>query len=590
MHLAPVTRRALGLAAASAIAASSTVLVLGGIAQAAPAPLPDLSFSTDPGRADDGYTLIDGSFEVPAGYCGISWAVIGGQGGSSSDGAGDEGTSADEVTGTTAATAGTYSVDVGQIGAPGTPEAGGDGGSGATPGEAGSGAGFGGGGGSTQVTGPGGLTLTAAGGDGVGADGPGGAGGGTSGFLPAGAELSVAVSGRLGTGLVEAVVLPCQDVALEPAPGAPDDVTVEDGDSGTLVRFAQTWRDGETTGDPDSYQYRVGNGSWQDVVPTWDEAYQRQSFPVTGLTNGQAYPIQVRALNADGVEGEPSEAVTAHPFVAATQPTAVTATPGVASVLVTWDPVADPGTYGVDHYEVDLVYSGNGYEGRENVCQTTDVFSCLIGLDTEVGFSYSVVVTSVDDRGHYGADSVVVPVGAPASPSVPATVPASDGTISRPDGGTGSVQAGSSVTLSGDGYLPGSTVTVVVYSAPQVLGHTTADVNGHWELEVVLPAGLVSGSHTLVASGVDAAGDPRFLTLPITVTGGAATPTATPTATPAATPAAAPAAAPRGSSGGSSGGLAYTGASVAIPAIGGLAALAVGVGLVLAGRRKRAAE
>ena len=576
MYLAPLPRRALGLAAASAIAASATVLVLGGVAQAAPAPLPDLSFSTDPSRVDDGYTLIDGSFEVPEGYCGISWAVIGGQGGSSSDGSGDDGTSADEVTGTTAATPGTYSVDVGRIGAPGTPEAGGDGGTGATPGEAGAAAGSGGGGGSTQVTGPGGLSITAAGGDGVGVDGPGGAGGGTSGSTPAGAELAVAVSAALGAGLVEAVVLPCQSVELAPAPGVPDDVTVEDGDGRTTVRFAQTFGDGETTGDPESYEYRIGSGAWTAVVPTWDEAYQRVSFPVTGLTNGSAYAIQVRALNVDGVAGEPSEAVTARPFVTAGPPTAVTATPGVSSVRVDWDPVADPGTYGVDHYEVDLVHSGNGTSGRENVCRTTDVFSCLIGLDTEVGFTYSVVVTSVDDHGHHGADSVVVPVGAPAAPSVPGSVPASDGAISRADGGTGSVPAGSSIPLSGDGYLPGSTVTVVVYSAPQVLGHTTADVNGHWELTVVLPAGLANGSHTLVASGVDAAGDPRYLTLPITVTGGAAAP-------------AAPVAAAGGSSGGSSGGLAYTGADVAVPAIGGLAALAIGGGLVLAGRRRRAA-
>ena len=566
MHHSSPSRRALGLAAAGAVALSTTVLSLGGVAHAAPAPLPDLSFSTDPDRVADGYTLIDGIFEVPEGYCGIQWAVIGGQGGSSSDGAGDDGTYADEVTGTTAATPGAYSVTVGRIGSPGTPEVGGDGGAGATAGEAGSAAGYGGGGGSTQVAGPGGLVITAAGGDGVGVDGPGGAGGGTSGSTVDGGELAVAVTGALGTGLVEAVVLPCQVADPAPAPGVPYDVTVEDGDGRTLVRFAQTFGDDETTSNPESYEYRVGRGPWQPATTTWDEAHQRVSFTVTGLYNGSAYAIQVRALNHEGLAGEPTEPVTARPFVAAGPPTAVTAIPGVASVRVDWDPVADPGTYGVDHYEVDLVYSNSQTSGRETVCRTTEVFSCLIGLDTEIGFTYSVVVTSVNDHGHYGADSVVVPVAAAAAPAVPAAVPASDGTIVRADGGTGSVPAGSSVTLSGDGYLPGSTVTVVVYSEPQVLGHTLADVDGHWELTVVLPAGLVSGEHTLVASGVDAVGNPRFLTLPITVTGGAAAPA------------------------GSSGGLAYTGADVAVPAIGGLAALAVGSGLVLAGRRRRSAD
>lgn len=584
MQITPLTRRGLGLAAASAIAASSSVLVLGGIAQAAPAPLPEITFSTDPARATYGATVIDGSFDVQEGYCAIEWTVVGGQGGSSSDGSGDDGTAADEVTGFGPATPGTYTVVAGGLGSPGTPEAGGDGGTGATPGQDGAGAATGGGGGSSQVTGPGGVSITAAGGDGVGVGGAaGGAGGGASGFTPADAEMSVAPTGRLGTGLVEATLLPCQVDEAAPAPGVPDDVTVADGDGETLVRFAQTFGDGETTSNPESYEYRVDGGPWLPATTEWDEAYQRVAFLVTGLENGGAYDIQVRALNHEGLAGQPTEPVTARPYVAAGPPTAVTATPGVASVRVDWDPVADPGTYGVDHYEVDLVYSGNGTSGRENVCQTTDVFSCLIGLDTEVGFAYSVVVTSVDDHGHHGADSVVVPVGDPAAPAVPGSVPASDGTIVRADGGTGSVPAGSSVTLSGDGYLIGSTVTVAIYSTPQVLGHTTADVNGHWELTVALPAGLANGTHTLVASGVDADGNPRYLTLPVTVTGGAAAPAA------GGSSGGATGGATGGSSGGSSGGLAYTGADVALPAIGGLTALALGGGLVLAGRRKRAA-
>ena len=95
-----------------------------------------------------------------------------------------------------------------------------------------------------------------------------------------------------------------------------------------------------------------------------------------------------------------------------------------------------------------------------------------------------------------------------------------------------------------------------------MLTSTVADGAGNIYVTVTIPAGLAAGSHTLVAAGVDAQGNPRYLTLPITVAGGTT----------------------------GSGGLAYTGASVAVPAIGGLAALVVGGGLVVAGRRRRTAE
>ncbi|MGY1771858.1 hypothetical protein [Blastococcus sp. SYSU D00813] len=591
MHLAAPSRRALGLAAVGAIAASTSVLGVGGVAQAAPppSPLPMLAFSTDPDRVADDYQLIEGSFEVPTGYCSIDWFVLGGAGGAGTGGAGAAG---GIVAGLTDAVPGTYTPVLGDAGADGLGTTPGAGGAGDPAGAAGatgmtmaptgpggalvpvpSGAG-GGGGGGTSVAGPGGGFIRAAGGAGGMADaGMGsGAGGGVNGFDMAGDEgLSAGVSDYDGwSGVVEAVLTPCEEEVVEPAPPAPDDVTAEDRDGEALVRFTETWGDGEATGDPASYEVSVDGGAFEPVATAWDEAWQRESFLLSGVTtvvNGQEYEIAVRALNADGVPGPAGEVVTARPFVPASPPTGVSVDPGVASVRVDWDPVATPGTYGVDHYDVDLIYSGGEFGGRENVCSTTDVFSCLIGLDTQVGFTYSVVVTTVDAWGHYGADSVVVPVGAPAAPSVPATVPASDGSISRTDGGSGVVGAGSTVTLSGDGYLPGSTVTLIVYSTPQVLGHTTADVDGHWEVSVVIPAGLVSGAHTLVASGVDAAGNPRFVTLPITVTGGAA-----------------------GGGTGAGGGLAYTGADVAVPAIGGLAALAVGGGLVLAGRRRRTAE
>jgi titin len=111
------------------------------------------------------------------------------------------------------------------------------------------------------------------------------------------------------------------------------------------------------------------------------------------------------------------------------------------------------------------------------------------------------------------------------------------------------------MTISGSGYAPNSTVTLAIYSTPQVLTTVVTDASGNFTATVTVPAGLAAGNHTLVASGVDSSGNVRYVNLAVTVSGsGAAT-------------------------------LAYTGADVALPAIGGLAAVALGAGLIVVRRR-----
>jgi len=97
---------------------------------------------------------------------------------------------------------------------------------------------------------------------------------------------------------------------------------------------------------------------------------------------------------------------------------------------------------------------------------------------------------------------------------------------------------------------------VIVYSTPQVLTTVATDGSGSITVEVTVPAGLPNGHHTLVAAGVDPGGHLRYLTLGVTVTAGSAE-------------------------------LAYTGASIVGPGVAGLAALALGTGLLALSRRRR---
>jgi hypothetical protein len=133
---------------------------------------------------------------------------------------------------------------------------------------------------------------------------------------------------------------------------------------------------------------------------------------------------------------------------------------------------------------------------------------------------------------------------------------------SGPLTGPGSpVTAGRQVTLSGSGYLPGSSVDLYVYSTPVKLGTTTADAHGAFSATVALPENLAAGTHHLVAAGVDQGGSPRYLVLAVTVAGERAAITA---------------------------GLASTGAAP-LPLLGGAAVLLLaGTTLVLLGRRRHA--
>jgi hypothetical protein len=119
---------------------------------------------------------------------------------------------------------------------------------------------------------------------------------------------------------------------------------------------------------------------------------------------------------------------------------------------------------------------------------------------------------------------------------------------------TNVVQAGGSVRLCGDHFVPGSTVTVALDGTTLATG--TAGANGSLCVTVTIPAGTAAGAHTL--SATDTAGESATAALTVTAAG----------------------------AGGGGGGLANTG--VAIASIGGLGLLLlIGGGvMLLAGRRR----
>jgi titin len=188
----------------------------------------------------------------------------------------------------------------------------------------------------------------------------------------------------------------------------------------------------------------------------------------------------------------------------------------------------------------------------------TDAATTTCTFGVEAGAGYDVFVTAVDDHHNTSAEAGPVASGVVPAPTVPASVPDKDGDLVLADGASSSVAPGKTITVSGTVYAPYSSVAVVIYSEPQLLTTVVTDADGSFTVTVTVPAGLAAGKHTLVASGVDANGVARYVTLTVTVTGAG-------TAS-----------------------LAYTGADVTLPAIGGLVAVAIGGGLIVASRRRSA--
>lgn len=183
-------------------------------------------------------------------------------------------------------------------------------------------------------------------------------------------------------------------------------------------------------------------------------------------------------------------------------------TAGVSSLRVSWNSPAGPvhGGYVAESY--DAAQDGEGTPFA--ACETAlDVHSCV--LAAEPGRSYRVVVIAGGGRASAPATSGVV-----AFPPVPAQLPASSGALRVTAGGAGALTAGDAVDVAGSGYLPDSTVTVVVYSTPTVLDSLVTNADGSFDTNVTLPADLPAGAHTLVATGVAPDGGTWTLTQPIT--------------------------------------------------------------------------
>jgi LPXTG-motif cell wall-anchored protein len=110
--------------------------------------------------------------------------------------------------------------------------------------------------------------------------------------------------------------------------------------------------------------------------------------------------------------------------------------------------------------------------------------------------SLSAVFTSSDLAQFLGSSSAKVSYMVTATGKV--TVKSGSGSL-----GSGStVTPGEKLTISGAGFVPGSTVTATIHSAnATVIGTGVVNSSGVVVLTVTIPHGLAAGTHTVLLSG-----------------------------------------------------------------------------------------
>jgi hypothetical protein len=352
--------------------------------------------------------------------------------------------------------------------------------------------------------------------------------------------------------------------ATTPAPNTPTIEAIEGGDSSLLVFLDANDPDDSDVTTPwaDKWEYSVDGGTTASPAP--DAGFTNgfdAAFLLDGLTNGHSYAVSIRGVSegpddtttTDDIPGAWSAAVTGVPYAAPSSPGTPTIVVGPSSLKVSWTaPTTQAGTYPFAKYGVMIPVDHGQSGGPEIVCETS-ALTCT--LPVKAGVTYPVWVVAVDDHGNESDMGDPVTSDVVPNPEAPATVPTKNGDLTLPAGATSTVAPGKTVTVSGSGYAPNSTVTLAIYSTPQVLTTVVTDASGNFTATVTVPAGLEAGNHTLVASGVDSSGTVRYVNLAVTVSSsGKAT-------------------------------LAYTGVDVALPSVVGLGAVFLGVGLIVVRRR-----
>ncbi len=351
-------------------------------------------------------------------------------------------------------------------------------------------------------------------------------------------------------------------------PTAPLSLTATSGDSSAEISFTAA-QDGLST--ISNYEYSInGSGTWTALSP----GDATSPVTVSGLTNGAAASIQLRAVNAIG-NGAASSAVNVTPLGVPSAPRSVSVTTSMGQASISFTAPANDGGAAITNYE--FTTNGGGSWTPMSPATTTPPF-VITGLSN--GTSYPFAVRAVNSYGA-GASSTVVTASTPSLPGGGSTVseptpspsptassvsPSLAALVSAPvqvtevipageslivvNGvttrvavnvvqgrtwqikgadftleftpqaslgnldGTFTARAGTKVQVQGDGFLPGSLIASYLPGAlADSLGKATVNSDSTFNVVAALPADLAAGQYVFQVNGLSSATTVRSVNL-----------------------------------------------------------------------------
>ena len=281
-----------------------------------------------------------------------------------------------------------------------------------------------------------GATSGAGGGAGAGA---GAAAGGAGGGLGAGAVIGIAgaVAGAaVGVGVATGGDDPTPPpppptpppAASAPSAPSPPGLTAGDGQLG--VSWTAPSDNGAAIDDYD-VRYRPAGGSWMELPDAVKNTATNAT--ITGLTNGTAYEVQVRAGNSVG-DGPWSASASGTPVASASAPAAPSRpglTVGDGQLGVRWTAPSDNGA-AIDDYDVRYRTVGGSWAELPDTVKSTATSATITGLANGTAYEVQVRAGNSVGDGPWSSSATGTPVAAASVPGAPSPprLTAGDGQLS----------------------------------------------------------------------------------------------------------------------------------------------------------------
>ena len=221
-------------------------------------------------------------------------------------------------------------------------------------------------------------------------------------------------------------------------PGAPAVSSVTPGDEKFTVAWAAPADDGGSGVTSYDLRYIRSNAAdksddtnWAELDGVWASGARR--YDLFGLTNGVAYDVQVRAVNALG-GGPWSSARTGTAQTTPGMPSIGSVTPGDRALSLAWTAPADDGGFGVTSYDLRYIRSDApdradvNWTVNSSVWSSGDLRHTVGSLTNGVAYDVQVRAVTVVGAGPWSGTVSGAPRTTPSAPTIGSVTPG-DGTL-----------------------------------------------------------------------------------------------------------------------------------------------------------------